>query len=107
MLAAKKSKGIQAEFEHSFYARGQIIRRNYEEDFKSYLKNHVYHCYIPKLEISWKDRASWRFIFLWSKLWKQLPQEIYEMIDQRLVKSVYTCSVCKTKKDYPFECKGE
>jgi len=107
MLATKKSKGIQAEFEQSFYARGQIIRRYYEEEFNSYLKNHVCHCYIPKLEISWTDRASWRFIFLRSKLWKQLPLEIYQMIDQKLVKNVYNCSVCGITKDCPFICKGK
>jgi len=64
-------------------------------------------CCVPTVEILWKDRASWRFVYLWDKLWKELPQEIYRMIDKNLVKDVYECSVCKTKKDYPFECNGE
>jgi hypothetical protein len=79
------------------------------EDKRRY--KHAFHgrrfLYIPKLEISWTDRASWRFVFLRSKVWKQLPLEVYQMIDQKLVKNVYNCSVCGITKDCPFICKGK
>lgn len=64
-------------------------------------------CFESRVIILWTERASWRFIFLRSKLWKELSQEIYQMIDQKLVKNVYKCSVCGITKDCPFVCKGE
>ncbi len=93
--------GLRGEFEQEFIPtpKGRTIW------FHSMFGPRI--CHTPTVEILWKDRASWRFVYLWDKLWKELPLEIYKMIEKNLVKDVYECGVCKMKKDYPFFCNGE
>jgi hypothetical protein len=43
---------------------------------------------------AWLDKASWRYVFLKSPLWKQLPLKLYQKIEACCVKKGYKCVEC-------------
>jgi hypothetical protein len=78
---------IAAEFEHDFLptplGRNLFWRENLQP-------NTLVEALVP----AWKDKASWRYIFLKSPLWKQLPLEIYQKIEAMCVQKGYKCVKC-------------
>lgn len=53
------------------------------------------HKYVKTVEPAWLDKASWRFVFLNSPLWNQIPVEIYQHIDSLFLEKMFKCIQCQ------------
>lgn len=83
----RTQRAIAAEFEREFLptplGRNLFFRQ-------TILPDSVVEALVP----AWKDKASWRYVFLKSPLWKQLPLELYQKIEACCVKKGYKCVKC-------------
>lgn len=80
-------KGIAREFELPFEIREQGRKNFLRMMFgKKPLS--------PRRTPAWKDKASWRYMWLNFPFWQRLPLEIYRKIDSYLLEIVYECEEC-------------
>jgi hypothetical protein len=78
------------------------IATEFEQDFKPRDPHRLLgdgNCIFEKeQQFSWKDKASWRYVYINSLLWKKLPVEIYKLIDNLFVETIYKCIVCQKSR---------
>jgi hypothetical protein len=91
------------------WALQEKIASEFERDFNCnpHFLFPVWKCNVPKKKIDWRGRASWRYVYIKSTLWKNLPLEVYNLIDSFFSVALYKCIVCRVTKTYPFKCIGK
>jgi hypothetical protein len=68
---------------------------------------HLYESWLgpPVLMLDYLSMAKWRFVYLKSSLWNQLPPELYREVEKHLTyKTMYQCRACKKYKEKYFRC---
>ncbi len=85
-------KGMKSEFSLPFLSvkegRKQWLQKL--QKFRDGGAPSLFPCWAP----AWKDRASWKYMWLNFPFWQRLPPELYKKIDSYLWQVVYQCEEC-------------